>query len=312
MIVAQSIDGRTTLLVFGQCIYETVRPEGSWLWVGVATRADDEIKLALSASSRESTTDVSWFRVPYSHDQPCPAAMLAKSTTSQPLPPCPMAPRPVSLAAALLIENSKGEILLTRRPATMRTFPLSWVVPGGSVEPGETLFSAALREAQEETGLDLRGIAGPIEVVAIWESSYPTRLEVGPPRRQHLVVYLRVRLGDGDVLPVPQCHTSLSLPSASQGRLQYRFQEAEVDLACWVTPAQLLVALDPDADPTQVPPVPLVYCSRVAESSDPNPTTDGAIQAKSLRGVRWSRASEPGALSEGTRYAIQAALTMHQ
>jgi acetyl-CoA carboxylase carboxyl transferase subunit beta len=34
----------------------------------------------------------------------------------------------------------------------------SWAVPGGSIEPGETLAQAAIREVKEETGLEVRTV----------------------------------------------------------------------------------------------------------------------------------------------------------
>ena len=47
-----------------------------------------------------------------------------------------------------IIQN--GEILLTKR----RDFPV-WCLPGGGVDDGESLAQATIREAREETGLDV-------------------------------------------------------------------------------------------------------------------------------------------------------------
>lgn len=58
------------------------------------------------------------------------------------------------LAAAAVITDPEGRLLLVRRgkePQRGR-----WTVPGGSVEPGETLEQAAVREAFEETGARVR------------------------------------------------------------------------------------------------------------------------------------------------------------
>jgi 8-oxo-dGTP pyrophosphatase MutT (NUDIX family) len=50
------------------------------------------------------------------------------------------------------------DLLLTERAHTMRSQPGQVSFPGGSVDEGETAVQAALREAQEETGLDPAGI----------------------------------------------------------------------------------------------------------------------------------------------------------
>ena len=69
--------------------------------------------------------------------------------------------RPCVGVGAVLVHE--GRILLIRRGKE----PLRgrWVVPGGTVELGETLEEALVREVQEETGLVVR----PREVVAVFD-----------------------------------------------------------------------------------------------------------------------------------------------
>ena len=59
--------------------------------------------------------------------------------------------RPIVGVGAVIVEN--GRALIVRRG----TEPLKgeWSIPGGVVELGETLRQAAVREAKEETGLEV-------------------------------------------------------------------------------------------------------------------------------------------------------------
>jgi len=50
----------------------------------------------------------------------------------------------------LIIELNEGIVLIKRKNP-----PEGWALPGGFVDYGETIESAALREAKEETGLDV-------------------------------------------------------------------------------------------------------------------------------------------------------------
>jgi len=59
-----------------------------------------------------------------------------------------------AVLAALWEEDGEARVLLTRRTAWLRSHSGQVAFPGGRVEPGESLVDAALREAQEEVGLD--------------------------------------------------------------------------------------------------------------------------------------------------------------
>jgi len=64
----------------------------------------------------------------------------------------PDAPRPNRLipAASAVVADPDGRILLARR----RDNEL-WTIPGGAMEPGETIAQTAMREVKEETGIEV-------------------------------------------------------------------------------------------------------------------------------------------------------------
>lgn len=60
--------------------------------------------------------------------------------------------RPAAVLAAITERESPG-ILLIHRPSTMRAHPGQVAFPGGKIDPGEGPVEAALREANEELGI---------------------------------------------------------------------------------------------------------------------------------------------------------------
>ncbi len=62
-----------------------------------------------------------------------------------------MAQRTFRIRAAVLIWRD-GEVLLVRHEKGGRSY---WLVPGGGVDPGETMVEAGARELREETGYDV-------------------------------------------------------------------------------------------------------------------------------------------------------------
>lgn len=78
--------------------------------------------------------------------------------------------KPAAVAIAIVADDDGPGVLLTRRAAGMRAHAGQWALPGGRVDPGESVVETALREMHEELGLVASGdtVLGPLD-------DYPTR-----------------------------------------------------------------------------------------------------------------------------------------
>lgn len=63
--------------------------------------------------------------------------------------------KPYIVSVYALIRNEKGEFLLLRRSENSRTNPGKWDLPGGKVNPDESLKEGVVREVWEETGISI-------------------------------------------------------------------------------------------------------------------------------------------------------------
>jgi 8-oxo-dGTP pyrophosphatase MutT (NUDIX family) len=95
---------------------------------------------------------------------------------------------PTHVTASAFVVGPRGVLLLLHKRIAI------WVQPGGHLDPGEELASAALREAEEETGLDLAHPPDGPRVVNI---------DVHPGGRGHTHLDVRYLLCAGDQDPAP-------------------------------------------------------------------------------------------------------------
>ena len=140
--------------------------------------------------------------------------------------------RRIRVAAVAVVVFGGSHVLLTRRSAGMRSFPNCWVLPGGVVEPGESLVQAAIREVAEETGLVVTLSARPL---ACWESALPLSPEGYAEARGLVSHILMVAFVATPVVSGPPA------ASAADGAdfPPLKLQPDECDSYCWVGRAAL-------------------------------------------------------------------------
>lgn len=66
------------------------------------------------------------------------------------------------LTSRVLVFDRDDRVLLFLTAAPDSSGVARWITPGGGVDPGETHLEAALRELDEETGLRLESLTGPV------------------------------------------------------------------------------------------------------------------------------------------------------
>jgi 8-oxo-dGTP diphosphatase len=86
------------------------------------------------------------------------------------------------LTVDIIIEMEEGGVVLIKR----KNPPHGWALPGGFVDYGESLETAAVREAKEETSLDVRLI-----------EQFYTYSDPGRDPRHHTVSTVFIAKGEG-------------------------------------------------------------------------------------------------------------------
>lgn len=99
---------------------------------------------------------------------------------------------PVHVTASAIVVGSRGVVLHRHKRLGI------WLQPGGHIDPGETPWDAARREALEETGLEVRLVrSGPDAVPEL------VHVDVHPGPRGHTHLDLRYLVEGGTADPSP-------------------------------------------------------------------------------------------------------------
>ncbi|EFA81789.1 NUDIX hydrolase family protein [Heterostelium album PN500] len=162
----------------------------------------------------------------FAHPKSCPFSTLLRSNSDkhkQLQQNITLSSHTIKVGVSILIEDVFGRVFLTKRAKSMRIFPSVWVLPGGHMEKGETIFETALRELKEETGLVLSDSAADISVIGAFESTFPQYLDDDRlPSDHHVVLFTKIKL-----------HSDIS------NLQKVELEPDEVEVAAWVPTSSL-------------------------------------------------------------------------
>lgn len=173
-----------SLANFGECLIDHFDFAQEGEGYVILTHEDNKIKLERASSPKPAQALL------LRHAVECPVYKFSNSTKN-PYCPTDLCDKGIGIGVVVLLTSSDQHVLVTRRAPHMRTFPGVWVPPGGHIELGESISGAGIRELKEETGLTCEGSSH--QMLCLWESVYPHKLELGDPIRQHLVIYIAIQ-----------------------------------------------------------------------------------------------------------------------
>ena len=102
-----------------------------------------------------------WTTLPAARRSSIPVERLRRGLAHLATAPAPLPPVHSAVLVPVVVRGGEAALVLIRRSAALERDAGNLAFPGGHLEPGEEPLAAALRESQEEIGLD----PGLVEVI---------------------------------------------------------------------------------------------------------------------------------------------------
>ncbi|CAD5125577.1 DgyrCDS13780 [Dimorphilus gyrociliatus] len=105
----------------------------------------------------------------------------------------------VTVRLNVLMETAENKILLQRKSLANYIYPLTWTLPGDSLEANETVWECALKNFKYNCGIQLnKDLLHDVNLplLYIWESIYPFNSTEGYPIRHDAIVFTWLKLKD--------------------------------------------------------------------------------------------------------------------
>jgi 8-oxo-dGTP pyrophosphatase MutT (NUDIX family) len=226
--------------------------------------------------------------IPFEHASICPCYQMNMNPDLYSFTASKIDPR---IACCVLVLDAKNRLLLTKRSKNTVSFPSAWVVPGGHLDKGESFEQCALREVEEEVGIKIErklksnndfeyyylGTECEFRPFMAYESIYPTQLELGLPKVQHLIMFYYLRI------------------DLEHSKIKVKLQEEEVEKVIWIQINTLKNILEGKSDKNE-------EFSCFSIGSNGYPVTDSVLR-EHLEGVYPNNAKE--GLGEGHLRAVK-------
>jgi 8-oxo-dGTP pyrophosphatase MutT (NUDIX family) len=108
-------------------------------------------------------------------------------------------------SVSVVVEDARGRVLLLLRGPTDPWMPGRWNLPGGKIDPGESVHEAAMRETLEETSLHVYALSPLLRIgglTVLHADDWEGRVRLADGEHSRWAWVPRERAWSWDLIPI--------------------------------------------------------------------------------------------------------------